>query len=242
MKTKQCKDCKEIQSLDSFCRHKAMKDGRTNTCKSCKKKYLKDYWVKNKSSLTKKKQQYYFENKEKILEQFKEYHQRPEVKVRQKEHMKEWYIQHREDIDFKEKRKEYRKEYNSRPGTKEKWAKRQRNLRQTDPQYKLACDIRRNLSHVFMGNFSTGKCVEELGCTSEFLRSYLESRFYAHPETGEEMTLLNKGYNGWHVHHVQSLNSFNLEDSKQRAEACHWTNLLPWWKKDHRQVHAGYSR
>src|SRR5215210_523590 len=39
MRSKNCKDCGELKTLDEFYRHPGMKDGRLNICKECKKAY-----------------------------------------------------------------------------------------------------------------------------------------------------------------------------------------------------------
>lgn len=58
-----------------------------------------------------------------------------------------------------------------------------------------------------------------LGCTFEFLKEYLESKFkqgmsWDKPES-------------FHIDHIRPLASFDLTDPEQQRAACHYTNLQP---------------
>lgn len=91
----------------------------------------------------------------------------------------------------------------------------------SDPQFRISCNLRRRMAHACK-NISRGKLssVKNLGCSVEFLRSYLESKF------DENMTWDNYG-SYWHIDHIKPLSAFNLTDDKQFLEACHYTNLQP---------------
>jgi hypothetical protein len=75
-----------------------------------------------------------------------------------------------------------------------------------------------------------GSAVRDLGCSIPKLKQWLESQFYPHPETGEEMTWDNHGRYGWHIDHIIPLSAFDLSDSAQVKKACHWFNLRPLWE------------
>ena len=63
-----------------------------------------------------------------------------------------------------------------------------------------------------------------VGCTPEFLRSYLESLFT------EGMTWDNYGPKGWHVDHILPCASFDLTKEEEQKKCFHYTNLQPlWW-------------
>jgi len=59
-----------------------------------------------------------------------------------------------------------------------------------------------------------------LGCTGKELAAYLEAKFT------KKMSWDNYG-TYWHIDHVIPLAKFDLTCPKQRAIACHWTNLQP---------------
>ena len=96
----------------------------------------------------------------------------------------------------------------------------------TDVNYKLGCLLRRRLSHILSRKYRSGSAVRDLGCTLNFLKTYLESKF----KPG--MTWENWTTNGWHLDHIIPLKVFNLTDKEQFLKACHYTNLQPLWAKD----------
>ena len=93
-----------------------------------------------------------------------------------------------------------------------------------NPEFRLAAVLRRRLRSAIIDNTKTGSAVEDLGCSIEELKSYLESKF----QPG--MTWDN--YGEWHIDHIVPLASFNLSDRVQLSKACNYTNLQPLWAKD----------
>jgi len=79
-----------------------------------------------------------------------------------------------------------------------------------------------------------GSAVRDLGCTVPELRTWLEARFYPHPETGAAMTWENWSPTGWHIDHKRPLISFILTDRGQFLQAGHYTNLQPLWAVEHK--------
>ena len=69
-----------------------------------------------------------------------------------------------------------------------------------------------------------GNTMELVGCTTDFLVSYLETKFT------EGMTLEN--YGKWHIDHIIPCASFNLEEPEEQKRCFHWTNLQPLWAAD----------
>jgi hypothetical protein len=70
------------------------------------------------------------------------------------------------------------------------------------------------------GKMKAASAVRDLGCTIEFLKDWLESKFTP------EMTWENYGP-VWHIDHVKPLTAFDLTDPEQAKAACHYTNLQP---------------
>jgi len=104
-----------------------------------------------------------------------------------------------------------------------------------DIPYRLKSLIRGRMRTALLGKNKWGSAVANMGCTAVQLKEYLESKFYPHPKTGEQMSWSNHGlgFCRWQLDHVKELRFFDLEDPAQFKEACHFTNLQPLWHEDH---------
>ena len=129
---------------------------------------------------------------------------------------------------------------NSRQRRKDKTALQIKNRTANDPVFKLSRILRSRIGKVIEGNAHSGVAIRDLGCTGEFLKKYLEDKFYSHPETGELMTWSNHSLNGWHIDHIKPLCLFNLTDQEQLKQACHYTNLQPLWAKENLKKSGKY--
>lgn len=96
----------------------------------------------------------------------------------------------------------------------------------TDIQYKLKQRLRQRLLVALKGNYKAGSAVDDLGCSIQFLKTYLEMKF------AEGMTWSNYGRHGWHIDHIRPLAEFDLTDPEQFKQACHYSNLQPLWSSD----------
>ena len=97
-----------------------------------------------------------------------------------------------------------------------------KNRRATDFIYKLKGNIRSRLNKALKGRVKIGSAVKDWGCTDEFLRAYLQSKFT------EGMTLENYGL--WHVDHIIPLSS--AETPEDILRLSHYSNLQPLWAAD----------
>lgn len=95
-----------------------------------------------------------------------------------------------------------------------------------DITYKLKNRLRVRLNNAIKGNFKVGSAVDDLGCSVEFLKTHLESKFK------DGMSWQNHAINGWHIDHIKPLSSFDLTNYEELKKACHYTNLQPMWSKD----------
>ena len=103
----------------------------------------------------------------------------------------------------------------------------------TNMQFRLAMQLRDRLRKALGRHTKQGSAVKLLGCSiSEFI-AYLERKF----QPG--MTWENKA--DWHIDHVKPLALFDLSDSAQLAQACHYTNLQPLWASDNLKKGARFS-
>lgn len=96
--------------------------------------------------------------------------------------------------------------------------------KQEDANFKLRRLLRDRLRKALKKSYKNGSAVNDLGCSIEFFKEYLESKFL------EGMNWSNHGE--WHIDHVKPLCLFDLSDREQLLMACHYTNLQPLWAKD----------
>jgi hypothetical protein len=68
---KKCIKCGENKSLEEFYKDKRGTQGRYTYCKTCGKKIDKEYRIRNKQRISKKRKEYYYINKEKYPEKYK---------------------------------------------------------------------------------------------------------------------------------------------------------------------------
>jgi len=94
--------------------------------------------------------------------------------------------------------------------------------KQIDPTYKLSCNLRRRQLLAIQGKCKYGKTFDLVGCTPEFLRVYIESKF------ADGMSWDN--YGDWHIDHIIPLSSATNEEEIYKL--CHYTNLQPLWAED----------
>lgn len=166
--------------------------------------YQKIYWGKEKNKLKKKKynKKYSNPNKQKLYSYSKTY--RENNKDKRKVYWKKYYESNKQKLN------DYRKNCDASIKIK----------------YKLSNILRSRLRMALKNNQKVGSAVQDLGCSIDELKTYLESKF----QSG--MSWDNYGINGWHIDHIKPLASFDLTDRKQFLEACHYKNLQPLWAKD----------
>jgi len=114
----------------------------------------------------------------------------------------------------------------------------------TNMSFRLSSSLRRRMYMAVKNDHKAGSAVRDLGCSIEFFKSYLEDRFYLHPETGEEMNWDNYG-NGpgkWQIHHIIPMSTLKASGkiipSDQIKKVCYYTNMKPLWHVDHAKVHS----
>jgi hypothetical protein len=198
MKTKICSKCKIEKDISEFHKDKGQLSGLACSCKECHSKFNRNRNLNNKEIRSKKHREYYLKNREKILLRQKlDPHKRKREKI--------YNLKHREEINRK---------------TNERRAFRFA----TEPEYKLKHILRSRLKNVLRGVGTKSKrTLELLGCTLEYLRKHLESKF----KVG--MNWDNYGFYGWHVDHIIPCAAFDLTDPKQQEKCFHYNNLQPLW-------------
>jgi len=229
-----------------------------SVCKDCIKK------DRNTDERKETRRKYRLENKERFSVYAKEYKAIPKnrkrfnkkrrlnrknnlIKTREKKNI---YFTHkyRTDLTFKEKTKkdaheyylrnrekclQYRKDYKQR-------TKKQRNLyeinrKKDSPNYKLLCNLRTRLSDAIQGKQKSKKTLELLGCSVDFLKKHLESKFT------EGMNWNNYGRFGWHIDHIKPCILFDLSKESEQQICFHYSNLQPLWWHDNLKKNRFYK-
>lgn len=95
---------------------------------------------------------------------------------------------------------------------------------QRDPIFKLKNRLRTRLWYALKKIKKSESIEKHIGCSNRELKSYLESKF--------QPGMSWDNYGEWHVDHIKPLAFFDLRNSEQLKQACHYTNLQPLWAKD----------
>jgi len=196
--------------------------------KEYKKEYLKKYYEDNKE----KKKKYYEDNKEKK----REYREANKDKIKEvtkkyreanKEKLKEYYKNNKEKI------KEYKKEYSKAnkdkakeyyQGNKEKINERHRIRRNTEPLYKMKCNLRSRTTLAFKskGYKKSSKTRQMLGVDWEICKAHIERQFT------KGMNWKNQGE--WHIDHIIPL--ADAKNENELKKLCHYSNIQPLWASE----------
>jgi len=166
-------------------------------CRECTKNYHKNYYQIHKKEASEYKKQWALKNHSKLRKYHKEYYK----------------------INFKKYQK-WRKE--QRPRIR----KYELNKRKTNQLFKLSGTIRKRIYHALKrkGLAKLVKTEKLLGCSVEFFKTYLESKFL------KGMTWDNHNNKGWHIDHIIPLASAKTQ--KELHKLCHYSNLQPLWASD----------
>jgi len=197
---KKCRECGKTKSLEEYYKHKRGKYGRRARCKLCVKAYNKAY---------------------KQSEAGKAYMKAYDKKYRQSEKNKAYRKAYRES----EKGKAYMKAYmktEKRKATKKAYRK---NRRQTDPVFKLQCNLRSGFCQWIKGTAKTCKTEQYVGCTYKELLDHLERQF----EEGMTWENHGRGDNKWHIDHIKAQSRFDPTIEEEAFKCWHYTNLQPMW-------------
>ena len=199
MDTKICSKCKEKKNICEFGKDKTRKGGYSYLCKPC---------------LIEKSFTYKKNNREKVLNGYKDYHKKNGEKI--KKSRKE-YVKNNQD-----KILEYKKKYYSE--NKEYFLNWEREKRKSDPLFKLSGNMRKRInSFVKLSKFDKKtKTFNLIGCNPISLKDFLEKKFI------EGMCWGN--YGEWHIDHIIPLSSAKTEEEIYKL--CHYSNLQPLWAQE----------
>lgn len=219
------------QTLDRF-----GKNGKKAECKGCVRRYNKKYKQEHKEQIIEYEKthrvQYYLKNQEKIKQKSKFYYY--EHKEEKSQYAKEYYQENKERI--KQNISQYQK--NNKKAINTRRTKR----KQTNINFKLACNLRNRVYKAIKGESKSGSALRALGCSIEEAKKHIESTFYFIEE--EQQWTMWKNYPElWHIDNIIPLAAFDLTDPEQVKKACHYTNLRAlYYKQNISERDRGMSR
>lgn len=194
-------------------------------------------------------------------EHIKEYRDKPENKIKQAKHNKEFHLKNREEILRKKKifrdkpenkakqkkyQKDYRKnnreeihrkdkDYRNRPKVKARINTRQQNRRKTDINYKITKYLRTRTWYALKGNSKSLNTMFLIGCDIDYLMYHLQEKFT------KGMSWDNYGRGGWEIDHIKPCAKFDLSKKSEQLKCFNYTNLQPLWAEDNRKKGNKYN-
>jgi hypothetical protein len=230
---KQCTKCKEYKLLDEYHSDKSKAFGKWSKCKSCDKKYyqenkerIKQYYQENKERILKYVRHFYQEENKELIKQYEK-----QYREENKERIKQYYQENKERIaqdkkqynkQWREKNKERIKQYEEE--NKERINKYHNKRRQTDPLYKMRCNIRSRIANSMKnkGYTKSSRTYQILGCDFETFKKHIERQFT------KGMNWNNHGE--WHYDHIIPISTAQTEEEVIKLN--HYTNFQPLWAED----------
>jgi hypothetical protein len=221
---KKCTKCKVEKELHEFSKSIKKYDGLRPHCKKC----MNQYYLDNKVKILDKQKVYYIDNKSKISEQNKIYRKLNRDYLLDSK--KEYYNKNRNKISYKnkiyrenniEKISSYRIEYYK--NNKEKIKNQTNKKLSSDPIFKFKHSIRTLIRISFKRGKRNlkkeSKTEQILGCTINEFIIHIESQLK------EGMTIENHG--DWHLDHIIPLATAKTEEEVIKLN--HYTNFQPLW-------------
>ncbi len=205
--------------------------GRNNECVECKRIRDKEYAARTSDRKAEYDKLYRKENEDRLTKFYQDYRKKNRDIINERARLAR--IQNPDRFrSYKEKRAEKISEEIKAWRQKNKDHVRSyqlaymKTVRSNKSNYWLASALRQRMAMAIRYCAKSGSAVRDLGCSVEYLKSYLEGMFK------EGMTWENWGIRGWHIDHIRPLSSFDLSDRNQFLEACHYTNLQPLWAEE----------
>lgn len=211
-----CGICKISKELTEFGKKKSTLDGLRNSCKDCRNKYEKELKIKNPEPAKISNKKCTQKESFKVKRRIKNKKDRIFIKNNDPEKYKKIRLQEK---NRKKRCKEKNPERHRFLENERRKRKFKRNL-----NYRLKCLLRNRIKTALSKNTKSIGTVKGLGCSLDFFKKYLESKFQ------EGMNWENRGK--WHIDHIIPLSKFDLSNKDQFMKACHYTNLQPLWAID----------
>jgi len=176
--------------------------------------YYRKYEIENKDKKTAGYKRKYENNKELIKKQRREYY-----KADPKRHIavvNNYLIKNKDKVRAAQRKNHHKRKV-------------------VDINYKLTKLLRgRLLAAISNRGIRLSKTKDLLGCSVEFLKQHLESKFT------DGMNWGNRGNKGWHIDHIIPCDAFDLTKLEEQRKCFHYTNLQPLFKTTEIAKSFGY--
>jgi len=136
---------------------------------------------------------------------------------------------------FKDLANVYLKEFHKSPQGRAYQNTYIKNRIKTDKNFRLRCSLSSSLNSILKlrGYSKSEPTLKLIGCSIEFLKSYLASKFTPGMTWNNRGTGANgRGMQEWHIDHIIPCSSFDLSKPSEQSKCFHCTNLQPLWAKD----------
>lgn len=188
--------------------------------------YMKRYRSKNGEAEKLRSRAWYRKNRQSALAQQKQYVADNADKV--KASRARTYQRRKHNPAYKAKMAENSKRWrDANPERAKATCRRYHRIHsEADANYIIKTRLRARLQKKLRAKGITKTASTEVltGCTTDFLRGYLEARFLP------GMTWANHGK--WHIDHHIPCAEFDLREPAQQRQCFHYTNLKPMWGPD----------
>lgn len=242
MSTKICSKCGIEKDIDLFVVVSRYPDGHGAECKKCHNEHNSNVYYSDIEKSRKRARlrsiEYNKRHPKRHAESFKRY--RLANKEKRKETERNYRKNNPDKVklwkkNYAEKHKEQIREKTRlrRINNREKENERSRRYRNSSPQNILKHNLRNRIRLVLKGLRRGGHLPELVGCSIDFLKKHLESKFQ------EGMNWDN--YGKWHVDHIKPCEAFDLINIEEQKECFNWKNLQPLWGKDNISKGAKYN-
>jgi len=139
---------------------------------------------------------------------------------------KEYRIKNKEQIRLNNKNR-YNNLTEEQKDLKRKQAKeRQAKRYASDINYRLGRLLRSRLNNAIKGNYKSGSAVDDLGCSIEEFKKYIESKFEPWM-TWDNWGSYDKDRPTWQIDHIKALANVNLENREEFLKVNHYSNMRP---------------
>lgn len=245
-----CKLCRSSHAKKIYQKNKLeiLKKNKEYNIKNKEKKARldKEYALRNKEKLSKKIKEYYKNNKEKLSLASKKYYEKNKEKIKLqaktykinnkntiKEKNKNYTTKNKEKIKIKNKT--YRDKNKEKIKEKDKSYrlknKKNRNIRTkkrmlADPLFKFKSSVHSSILSAFRRSKfkKSTKTIEILGCSMEFFKSYISSKFEPWM-TFDNHGNYNKNKHTWQLDHIIPISS--AKTIEEAIKLNHYTNFQP---------------
>lgn len=247
---KTCTKCGEIKSLTEFHAKKAARDGKASSCKECKSKIDRNYYLANDEDIKTRardshaanrehanaeRNRRYWENREDHLRKCRIW--REENRERDRENSRKWYRNNKGHHSEYQKGW-YRRNKERCRENQRKWLERNKDRareyknayyrkryadKKQEPEFKLSVVMRVTLRKQLekIGSGKQGRTSRVLGYSPEDLKQHLERQF------SKGMSWDN--YGEWHIDHIVPVSEHLKSGETDPAIINCLTNLRPMW-------------